>query len=71
MRNKRSETVRAERNASTRAISAQHGAGQRLSVTLLLGGVALPGLLEYHAEDDQITFAITRIPRATRPDALC
>lgn len=36
-----------------------------MKIELLLGGIRLPGTLEYHAEADQVTLTIERFSRST------
>lgn len=40
-----------------------------MKIELLLGGIRLPGTLEYHAGADQVTLTIERFSRST-PDEI-
>lgn len=69
MQKKRIEMVHSDCDSSAHRISIQHEPGHRFHVELFLGGVSLPGLIEYNAASDQVTFTITRFPRVTIPEA--
>lgn len=62
MPERRIDALRHDRNYS--AFGLPDGCERRrgLKVELLLGGFHIPGFIEYHARDDQITFTIKRIP---------
>ena len=62
-------TINSSRHDRSRSVFGSPGGGERrrgmpveIPVELLLGGLHIPGIIEYRARGDQVTFTIKKVP---------
>lgn len=59
------DALRQDRNQFPAGVPDSCEQKRGMKVELLPGGFRLPGFLEYHAGDDQVTFTVKRLSRST------
>ena len=69
MQKRQIETAHSDYDTSARSRAVQNEPECRLRVELFLGGISLPGLIEYDATNDHMTFTVTRFSHVMVPEA--
>jgi hypothetical protein len=59
------DALRRDRTCSASDVPDRGEQRRSMKIELLLGGVLIPGFIEYHAGDDQVTFTIKHLSHAT------